>query len=166
MADEWYTPPEDIEVIYKVMGSIDLDPTSNDIANRRVGADRYYTKDDSCLDKDWSTPQSEGSTVFMNPPYSKPAPWVDQLQEEHRLGHVKEAIILLNVSTSSQWWQQLRDYPICFCKKRIRFMRPDGTRGKSPRYANAFVYVGDRPARFARQFARLGTVVTRLGAGQ
>src|SRR6266496_5442474 len=42
--DEWYTPPEIIELVRTVLGEIDLDPASCIEAQRTVMAKRFYTK--------------------------------------------------------------------------------------------------------------------------
>src|SRR5262249_11893632 len=62
--NEWYTPPEYIAAARAVLGSIDVDPASSDIAQETVCASVYYTKQDDGLAKLWR------GKVWMNPPYS------------------------------------------------------------------------------------------------
>lgn len=52
--NEWYTPAEFIEAARRVMGEIDLDPASSDIAQETVKANKYYTIDDDGLEQEWS----------------------------------------------------------------------------------------------------------------
>lgn len=122
--DQWYTPPEYIESVRRVLGRIDLDPTSNELANSVVQAKRFITEEEDALSV---SPWGDGvdTRVFMNPPYSKPKPFVDRIVSEWQEGAIAKAIILLNLSTSTQWWQQLWDFPICFCRKRIKFLKPE-----------------------------------------
>ena len=63
--DEYNTPAEYIESARKVMGSIDCDPASNDIAQETVQAGIYYTIDNSGLEQPWT------DNVWLNPPYSR-----------------------------------------------------------------------------------------------
>ena len=42
--NEWYTPPDYIEAARTVMGEIDVDPASSDLAQRTVQAAKYFTK--------------------------------------------------------------------------------------------------------------------------
>lgn len=62
--NEWYTPSEYIEAAREVMGSIDLDPASNDFANQTVKAATYYTAETNGLNKEWY------GNIWLNPPYS------------------------------------------------------------------------------------------------
>ena len=62
---ELYTPPEIIEAARRVMGTIDLDPASSEIANKRVMATRYYTKETDGLSQEWH------GNIWMNHPFSK-----------------------------------------------------------------------------------------------
>lgn len=62
-SDEWYTPPEYIEFAHSVMGGIDLDPASNEIAQHWIRAARYFTINDNGLEMPWH------GRVWLNPPY-------------------------------------------------------------------------------------------------
>ncbi len=55
---EWYTPAKYIEAARLVLGGIDLDPASNEIANGWIKADRYYSlaeKGEDALNLTWSS---------------------------------------------------------------------------------------------------------------
>ena|SRR5665647_815629 len=61
--NEWYTPESYIRAATAVMGEIDLDPASTEIANSVVLAKQIYTSADDGLNKNWS------GKVWLNPPY-------------------------------------------------------------------------------------------------
>jgi DNA N-6-adenine-methyltransferase (Dam) len=63
---EWYTPAKYIALAREVMGSIDVDPASNAIAQETVQAATFYTVDDDGLTKEW---RGRG---WLNPPYNQP----------------------------------------------------------------------------------------------
>ena len=58
---EWYTPRTSIKMSTEVLGVIDYDPCSCEVANRAVGASSYGT--------DWEASWG-GPRVFVNPPGS------------------------------------------------------------------------------------------------
>ncbi len=153
--NEWYTPPEFIEAARLVMGSIDLDPASSEVANRTVGAERIYTAADDGLKLVW-----EGR-VWMNPPYEKGLidRFAEKLRAEVAAGNVKEAVILVNNATDTRWFATLCEVAsmICFPTGRIRFHKPDGERG-APLQGQAVIYIGGHHEGFARAFASFGMV--------
>jgi phage N-6-adenine-methyltransferase len=152
--DEWYTPSQYIELVRDVFGGgIDLDPASCEEAQQTVQAKRYYTKDDDGLKQPWS------GRVFLNPPYSNPAPFVDRLIQHHECGDVPEAILLENTDSSARWFHKSLKAcsAICFPSSRLKFRHR--LEECSPRYSSVFFYFGDEVERFRRRFASVGTVV-------
>jgi len=153
---EWYTPKKYVEAAREVMGGIDLDPASSEIANQTVGAKTYYTLDDDGLTHGW-----KGKT-WANPPYSSLAPiFVAHLIAEFAAGRVTAAIILLNAhNTDTQWFQPLWDFPCCFTNHRISFINgDDGEPRSGNNHGSAFFYLGPDVARFEKVFGKFGTVV-------
>jgi hypothetical protein len=64
--NEWYTPPEIIEVARQVMGEIDCDPASSEKANEIVRAKQFFSIEDDGLKQKWI------GNIWMNPPYAQP----------------------------------------------------------------------------------------------
>ena len=62
-SDEWYTPPEFIEMARQVMGGIDLDPASNETTQQWIQAETWYGIKDNGLTQHWQ------GRVWLNPPY-------------------------------------------------------------------------------------------------
>lgn len=62
---EWYTSARWADASREVLGRIDLDPCTNQLANEVVKASRILTAEDGGLSKTWSL---YGSTAFVNPP--------------------------------------------------------------------------------------------------
>lgn len=159
--NEWYTPEQYIEAARLVMGSIDIDPASNPIANEVVKADTYYTIDTNGLDKDWT------GNVWLNPPYgridgdSNQDIWSTRLIEQYEAGITKQAVLLVNAVTDRKWFQPLWNYTICFTDHRIRFYTPDKQPGQ-PTHGNVLVYFGDNVQDFVNHFSQFGVVVQRL----
>lgn len=151
---EWYTPAVYIEAAREVMGGIDLDPASSELANRTVGAARIYTRDDDGLTHDWT------GRVWLNPPYGKGSGlFTSKLVTEYEAGRVEAAVLLLNAyGFDSDWFQPLWAQPICFTDHRIRFTSPQRESG-GPANGNILVYLGQDERRFAEVFREFGPVV-------
>ena len=102
-SDDWRTPKE-------VYDALDAEFHFNDDPCR-LGA----VKDADGLLREW------GTSVFMNPPYSKPAPWCEKAYLESRKG--KLVVGLLRGDTSTRWFHDwvLGKAELRFVKGRIHF---------------------------------------------
>jgi ParB family chromosome partitioning protein len=153
---EWYTPPEFIEAARAVLGAIDLDPASSDIAQERVRASVYYTKEDDGLTKAWA------GRVWMNPPYAADliVPFVEKLCHHFGNGDVTEAVVLVNNAMETGWAQLLsrNASAINFPSRRVRFIKPDGHEADSPLHGQAIFYLGDNVDSFLREFSEFGSL--------
>jgi phage N-6-adenine-methyltransferase len=154
---EWYTPARYVEAARDVLGGIDLDPASSEMANRTVQAPAYYDEDDDGLTRDWH------GRVWLNPPYGKGTGlFASKLVEEYKQRRVTAAVLLINAyGFDSSWFQPLWDHLLCFTDHRIVFTSPQrGTGG--PANANLFVYLGPAEQRFADVFSGFGAIVRRV----
>jgi len=151
--NEWYTPKEYIDAARTVMGNIDLDPASSDIANEIVGADTYYTAEDDGLSKNWH------GRVWMNPPYSADMiqRFIEKLNCHTVNGDISQAIVLVNNATETAWFGTLISVAsaIVFPQSRVKFYMPDGKTG-APLQGQAVVYIGDNPLVFMDVFCPFG----------
>jgi ParB family chromosome partitioning protein len=151
--NEWYTPPNFIASARAVMGGIDTDPASSEIANNTVKAKRFYTKEDDGLRQTWK------GNVWMNPPYAQPliSNFAEAVAYKYSAGEFKQAIVLVNNATETQWFQRMAGVAsaICFPKSRVRFLDPQGNPG-APLQGQAILYFGKNPAKFAEEFNQYG----------
>lgn len=154
--NEWYTPPEYIEAARAVMGEIDTDPASSDIANETVGARLYFTENDNGLAQEWR------GRVWMNPPYAQPdiGDFCNKLAYELGAGRVYEAITLTNNATETAWFRTLssRCAAICFPAGRIKFLDDAGNASGAPLQGQAVMYFGERVDEFVSEFSSFGQV--------
>jgi len=152
--NEWYTPPEFIEAARRVMGRIDTDPASSEIANRTVKAGVYYDKQANGLDRVWA------GNVWMNPPYSGDliGRFCDKLADEYQADHVVSAIVLVNNATETNWFYTLVGIAsaVVFTKGRVRFLDPLGNRSGAPLQGQAIIYIGGQVDVFLREFSPFG----------
>ena len=137
-SNEWYTPNLYIDLARAVMGNIELDPASSEEANKRIGANRYYTKQNSAFLYNW-----EAKTVWLNPPYGQyTGRFVRKLLRHYYDDDIEQAIILLNANPGRAYWRGLWEFPVCFTQHRIRFFDADGNQQDRPPHENAFIYLG------------------------
>ena len=124
---EWHTPPLVIEKARLALGgAIDLDPASNREAQECVRAEKYFSKVDDGLTREWF------GRVFLNPPYAQPdiELFIDKLIGELAASRVTAAILLTNSFTGTKWFSRAARAAtaVCFTTGRIRFIAPDGER--------------------------------------
>ena len=167
--NEWFTPHIYIEAARSVMGGIDLDVASCEIANKTVKAARYYTKEQDGLKQPWQ------GRIWLNPPFGKVDNksyirlFILKLLEEYQLGNVKQAVLLTTVRTDCSWFAPLWNCPICFCDHHVNFYQTGDTPGRPGRttashiHGTIFVYLGPNINLFVEHFTDFGPVVTPDG---
>ena len=153
--NEWYTPPDIIQSALSVMGRIDLDPASTEIANKTVGAAEYYTKTENGLEQKWR------GNIWLNPPYSQPLirHFSDKVCKT-AVSHDYHMMTLVNNATETEWFQNMARLAnaICFISKRVKFLDPDGNPG-APLQGQAILYFGPAVLDFTAVFSVHGAVL-------
>lgn len=165
---EWYTPGWIIKRARAVMGSIDLDPASNEIANHIVKADRYITQWEDALNPNtvWGTTDNP-VTVFLNPPYARGMvdKFATRLIGEITCKRVRKAIWLSNNSTETVWGQLLLNHAqlICFPYKRVKFLDMDFQPQKSPLQGQMILGLGSvNTVSFKNNFDDIGVCLKQI----
>ena len=122
--ETWITPPQ----LQKSLGHFDLDPCAADIMPYQT-ADIMITKDKNGLKYDWT-----GKRVWLNPPYGRA---IVPFLEKMCLG-----VALLPARTDNRWFHELvcpRACGILFVRRRIRFLKLDGSMSGTPAFASMLV---------------------------
>ena len=154
--NEWYTPLTYIDAARKVMGGIDLDPASSDIANQTIKATKYYTAQNDGLIQKWD------GRIWMNPPYAQPLiyQFCKKLTEEFG-NTVTEACVLVNNATETKWFHTLlqKANAVCFPLSRIKFMNKEGNASATPLQGQAVLYFGEHIELFHNVFNNFGIIL-------
>lgn len=145
--DEWYTPKE----IVASLGKFDLDPCAPEHPLWKL-AEHSYNKSDDGLSKQWF------GRVWLNPPYSRPL--IEQFVR--KLAEHGNGIALLFNRCDSKMFQDVifkKATGMKFLRHRIRFYRPDGTRGDSPGCGSILIAFGEDNAEVLRNSSIEGKYV-------
>ena len=147
--DEWYTPEKYIEAARTVMGTIDLDPASNEFANEFVKAGKYFDESTNGLEQEWF------GNIWLNPPYSTAL--IPKFANKITSSRFNQAIVLVNNATETAWFRKMVDKAsaIVFTTGRIKFRKRDGTHG-TPLQGPAIMYFGTKPYMFLNVFKQFG----------
>lgn len=123
ITDQWETPQWLFDKLHKEF-NFNGDLCASETNHKCV----WYTTDIF-----WASSWVTNQSFFMNPPYSKPAPFIQKAWEiafEYR----NTVVMLLKCDTSTSWWGIFWDYEnhkpkpnveIRFMPKRLQFVRPD-----------------------------------------
>lgn len=149
--DEWYTP----RYIFDALGErFDLDVAAPVDGGPNVPADEWHESDS--LSRPW------WGFVWMNPPFGGRnglVPWLDRFFE-HGSG-----ISLTPDRTSAPWWQEAnrKADAVLFISGKVKFIRPDGSEGKSPGTGTTLFASGERAVSslLRAQSASLGVVMVK-----
>jgi len=156
--NEWYTPPEIIEAARSVLGEIDLDPSSCELANTVIQAKQYHDKDADGLQFPWR------GVVWMNPPYDQPAitDFSKKFAGHVRAGEITAGMVFVNNGTETEWFQTVADVStaICFPSSRVPRWSPSREM-TSPLQGCALLYTGPDRDGFCRRFASIGIVLVK-----
>lgn len=121
-SDHWSTPPELVRELEREFGTFDLDPCCR---AETAKAPTYYTAQDDGLKQRWF------GKVWLNPPYSKPAPWLRKAAERE----ADLTVSLLPVRTDTKWFHELvlGNAEIRFLRGRIKWIGWQGTPIPNPK---------------------------------
>jgi hypothetical protein len=162
-SDDWRTPNTTDQPVVKLVrkalgGEIWLDPCS-DPASSIPASVRYWKSSDGLAQHNtWS------KTVFINPPFSDPFPWVERCCLEFARGNVSAAVMLLKAGVISNvgTGELINKYAsaICHWRGRINFLNDDGNPVKGSDFDCVLIYFGARLDLFRGAFGGRGTIAT------
>ena len=150
-SSEWYTPKEIIECL----GEFDLDPCAP-MKPLWPTAKVMFNKEDDGLAQEWS------GRVWCNPPYKQPllTKFCERMAEHHN------GILLTFARVDNRLFQGTL-LPNCdailFLRHRIRFYRPDGTRGDSPGNGSCLIAFGEHNVKALEESGLTGFLMKRNG---
>lgn len=159
----WYAPPEIVDRVRELFdGTIDLDPCSNEEANRFIMARRVYTEQQDGLSPDnpW------GGKVFANVPGGKRGSeslaglFVDRAIKEHQEGTCECIVLLVKAAIGYKWFSNAHAFPHVWIDSRLAFVPGHRTTGRTATnpHGNCILYLGSETRKFCSLFADLGHI--------
>ena len=155
---EWYTPTVYTDAAKAVMGGIDLDPASSELANKSVGATRYFTAETNGMEHRWR------GRLWLNPPYARGLvqQFCDKLTEEVRAGRRESG---RRVDEQRNGDGLVSDSARCLfghvpSARPGEVLAPRESRTRSPVQGQTITYVGENLSCFRSVFSALGSIVT------
>jgi hypothetical protein len=161
--DGWKSPDTKDQPVVSLVkkslgGQIWLDPCSDEGGNIPAAVRYYKTDDGLARHNTWS------KTVFINPPFSDPFPWVERCCFEFARGNVSAAIMLLKAGVVSNvgTGELINKYAsaICHWRGRINFLNDEGNPIKGSDFDCVLIYFGARLDLFRQNFGGRGTIAT------
>lgn len=145
-SDRWYTP----KYVFDALGNprFDMDVAAPMLIPAYINAHRWLWKDS--LESEWT------GFIWMNPPFggrNSLAPWLDKF-----FAH-GNGIALTPDRTSAPWFRKAwQKSDLVMFTPKIKFMRPDGSLGKSPSNGTCLWAAGEQAKECLRRanIARLG----------
>lgn len=162
LSRDWATPKKYVNAVKQVLGTISLDPCSNQYSI--VPAETKYTLPTDGLAESWNFP-----TIYVNPPYGADRErgttiknWISRCASAYTENH-SEVLALIPVATNTSHW---KNYiwkvatSICFLyDTRLKFLIEGIESKKGAPMACAMIYWGRHPGKFNDVFSEFGAVV-------
>ena len=114
-SNDYYTP----KFIFDAIGlEFDIDVAAPLQGIPWIPCKRWFSQADDGLSQDWS-----GALVWMNPPFSKPGPWVDKFIQNGNG-------VALICTSKAKWYKQIWDQAdgLLTVDSSFKFIRPDDVR--------------------------------------
>lgn len=150
--DDWFTPPDVLELVYKQFGQVpNLDPAAN-VAAPIVALSYYY---ESGANLPWF------GYTFVNPPHSGSVTWAKKaVKEIERNRGQLELLYLTKACVGYEWFNLLmcNMTAACFFADRIAFVNSQGLAGVPARFGSVMFYSGQELHRFEKVFSQVGYV--------
>lgn len=125
-SDHWSTPQHIVDMLAADYGPFDLDPCCRP---ETAKAPEFYTSTEDGLARFWH------GRVWLNPPFSKPAPWLEKAYCETREGRCSVVVAILPVRTDTRWFHNLVKgvAEVRFLPGRIKWIGWQGTPIPNPK---------------------------------